>query len=570
MSPLSSITNGYRQFCEMRRLFFVRFLENDLICLDGDTRPTLVGILAILTAPGVFVPFLEYLHYSASRAPLWARDMASIPDKAMYVSFSMTVLGIVTVLEWDALLPDNRDYAVLRPLPIRLGTIFAAKTAALIGFWAVFTLVMNAVPTVLFPAAMVQHAPTSALLWSIRCHALAVVAGSAFVFLAMIAAQAVLMNVLGWRRFRRVAPLAQLLLVAALLVVFFLSLGAAWQVPHKVPAALWRVLPPLWFVGLYQNELGWTQQIYRELAGQACWGLGLAGLIAGAAYSLSYSRSVSRSIEDVERHGAPGWTARVLTAVADRVLLRTPAERASFHFVWQTVSRSRQHRVLVAAYAGGGLALVLQSVAAMIAHGSRTWWQSPEGVLLPVPLVMSLFLLSGMRYAFTVPAELRANWLFQIAESGEPAEYMAGVRKAMALLAIVPLFAALLPLHVAIWGWTAGGLHIAYGATVAWLLMEVLLAGFEKLPFTCSFVPGKANVRTLWPFYVIGYLGYVSLFSALELFLMRQPIRFLWFLAASAAVKTGIEVYRRLVPQGFERVYDDQPEPAVRTLELQQ
>ena len=27
-----------------------------------------------------------------------------------------------------------------------------------------------------------------------------------------------------------------------------------------------RVLPPIWFAGLYQTELGWAQPVFREMA----------------------------------------------------------------------------------------------------------------------------------------------------------------------------------------------------------------------------------------------------------------------------------------------------------------
>ena len=32
----------------------------------------------------------------------------------------MAAMGFMTVLEWDALFPDRRDFTILIPLPIRL------------------------------------------------------------------------------------------------------------------------------------------------------------------------------------------------------------------------------------------------------------------------------------------------------------------------------------------------------------------------------------------------------------------------------------------------------------------
>lgn len=565
-----------RTFRELSRLFFGRFLENDLICLDGDTSATLAGVLALLAAPGLFIPFFEFVNYGSAPAcyfPWYLRDLASIPDKALHVALAMTVLGIVTVLEWDAILPDRRDYAVLRPLPIRLSVLFAAKVFSLVRFWAVFTVVISALPAIFFPIAVVQKGSFDILAWFIRCHVVAVLAGNAFIFLAMIGVQGLMLNVLGWRGYRRFAPYAQSILIALLLVMFFVSIGAAIGMKPAGPAnSLMLALPPVWFVGLYENELGWTQPVFQHLAHRAWLALGLAAAFASVAYALSYRRSAAKSFEDAEGPAAvPGRLAGALTALANRWLLRTPAERASFHFVWHTLMRSRSHRVLVASCAGVGFAIVFQSLAGVIASGSRTWWQSPQGVLLPAPLVMSLFLIAGMRYAFTVPSELRANWLFQAAGTGAPGEYMSGMRKAAAIIGIIPLFSVLFAIHVALWGWATGALHTLFGMIVAYLLIDLLLVGLEKLPFTCSYVPGKSNLKATWPLYLAGYLGYVSLFSAIEYLILEEPSRFILFVSAAAMAKVGIEMYRRHLLAGeFALVYDERPEPAVRTLGLQE
>ena len=559
-------------FSELVRLFFRRFLENDLICLDGDTKPALVNILALLAAPGIFFPVLELLAYAAAyQRPFLVRDLVSMPEKALYLSFSMTALGIATVLEWDTLVPDRRDYMVLRPLPLRLGTILAAKIAAVAGFWVILTLVMNAFATVVFPMAVVQNEGFNTLARFIGCHALAVLSGNAFIFLAILSVQGLLMNVLGWRGFRRVSPYAQTLLIVALLMMFFTSLTLAGQIHPGRPAsgALW-LFPPLWFVGLYQSGLGWTQPIFRELAALAKLGLGTVAVLGVAALALSYRRHVERSLESVQAGAtAPGWLARALTAFTDRVVLRTAGERAAFHFVRQTLLQSRKHRGLLGAWVGVGLALVSQSLAGMATSGRSDWWQNPQGALLPVPLVLSFFLVCGMRYVFTVPAELGANWMFRIAGSADINAYMAGIRKAVIWIGILPLFALLLPVHVVIWGWKAASVHILFGCVLAYLLMDALLAGFVKMPFTCSYVPGKANLKTCWWLYVGAFAIYFSFFTTFEYLILEQPSRMVWFLLFAAAARTCTYFYRRhLQAEDFTIVFEELPDPAVQTLNI--
>jgi hypothetical protein len=95
--------------------------------------------------------------------------------------------------------------------------------------------------------------------------------------------------------------------------------------------------------------------------------------------------------------------------------------------------------------------------------------------------------------------------------------------------------------------------------------MELLLAGFEKLPFTCSYVPGKANLKSMWSVYLLAFLAYVALFSSFERLILADPPRLLWAVAAAVAVHLSL---RR--PQPFTLVFDERPEPAVRTLNILQ
>jgi hypothetical protein len=199
--------------------------------------------------------------------------------------------------------------------------------------------------------------------------------------------------------------------------------------------------------------------------------------------------------------------------------------------------------------------------------GDEEGWSRFTGPLLPVPIVLPLFVATGLRHAFTVPAELRANWIFQQGCS-EPAAYLAGARKASLFLATAPLL-ALLPVFIAAWGWKAGGWHILFGVAMMWLLVEAFMAGLEKLPFTCSYVPGKANVRSWWTMYVIAYLTYVGTLSWVELKILNEPRHALWFAAGVLAARGVIAMYRRHDQQPDRPLlFDERPAPAVLTLDL--
>jgi hypothetical protein len=186
-----------------------------------------------------------------------------------------------------------------------------------------------------------------------------------------------------------------------------------------------------------------------------------------------------------------------------------------------------------------------------------------------VPLVLSFFLLVALRVGFTIPAELRANWVFQLTECDERRECLSGVRKAVMVFAVLPLFAALAPCYLALWGWQTAALHICFGVTLSLILMELLLLNLRKIPFTCSYVPGKAHLNTRWYFYLLAFTTYAYTMARLELWSLRSPARVavvygLMFIALGVLMA----LRNRLLAGGFAFVFEEEPEPVVRTLNL--
>jgi hypothetical protein len=58
---------------------------------------------------------------------------------------------------------------------------------------------------------------------------------------------------------------------------------------------------------------------------------------------------------------------------------------------------------------------------------------------------------------------------------------------------------------------------------MGWLLVEILLLRLAKIPFTCTYFPGKSRIRTLWPLYVSGFINFSYTTAALELALFKSP-----------------------------------------------
>ena len=344
--------------------------------------------------------------------------------------------------------------------------------------------------------------------------------------------------------FRRVSPYVQFALVALLILMFLLS-GR-----HRLaPAAARRRQPPRGLllsaalvsgslsdaIGLDQSRLSGTGLIRAH-------GRRIDAVAALAAYLLSYKRHVTRSLESADDPShEPSALERVVGRLLDRFVVRRSLEQAAFYFIWKTLMRSRRHKLLFAAYVAAGCALIFEGLAVLVARGGNSWMYHPIPELLPAPLILSFFMLCGMRHVFAVPAELRANWVFQVSDRGE-ARTLSGRRQeshdrprrgsAVRSAAAAPR-AVLGMAH-------RPAPHRLSAPYVSYLLVEVLLVSFEKFPFTCSYLPGKANLKVSWPIYLFAFTTYISAFLTLEYWMLQRPLRFLWLLAVSRRSARGV------------------------------
>jgi hypothetical protein len=553
-----------RQFSSLVRHFFGRFFDNEFVAANADPYATVVKILALLATPGFCLPWFRYVVYlRLDHYPSQARLPVLWYDRCFFLSFAVLVMGGVTVLEWDALFPDRRDYVSLIPLPIRARTMFLAKVGALALFLVGFTAAVNLPSTLMFPLFSFRSVDGNigGIAGTIAAQGISVFAASAFVFLSMVALEGMLLNVLSVKWFRKASVYVQCAMVFALLSMFFVfpNFGGKIYIFKSVNPAMLFAYPPAWFLGLNEVLLGSRDAVFLQLTRVALGALASSAFIAAIAYGVAYRRHVKRTLEAIE--GADGVRTRIdawISAAADR-LSRNAVERGTIAFIGKTVARSPKHRIFLAAYIGVGCAFVLQG---LLESGARDTW-------LSVPLVLCFFALSGLRYIFTIPSELPANWIFRVTESDARRNALDGARRAMLWLAVVPLFAGLTPFFFVLWTPGVALAHLVFSVVISILLIEALTLDFWKIPFTCSYPPGKANVTILWIVYWLAFTTYAYSMARLEGWMVLRPSRLVIFYAAAAAVWIGFALHRRRWERtGYVLVFEDAPEPVVRQLGL--
>jgi hypothetical protein len=141
----------------------------------------------------------------------------------------------------------------------------------------------------------------------------------------------------------------------------------------------------------------------------------------------------------------------------------------------------------------------------------------------------------------------------------------------MWVFGVLPLPLGLFPFYTTLWGVEASLLHLIFVFTLSGILIEILLLKFQKVPFTCSYLPGKANLKLYWFPYVLFFSFYTYGMAAIERRMLESPPRFVAFYGVALTVLLYLRLRRRQLPTAERGViFEEQPEPGVRRLDLSQ
>ena len=123
-----------RQFRALVRLFAYRFFDTDIVSVRGDLSSLLSQLAALLAALSLVLVLITAPKYAGLYQHLTAVQLyaAAWADQEFLISTSMALVGVFTLLLWDALFPDRRDCMILGAMPVRIPAVFAAKLFALV------------------------------------------------------------------------------------------------------------------------------------------------------------------------------------------------------------------------------------------------------------------------------------------------------------------------------------------------------------------------------------------------------------------------------------------------------
>ena len=329
-------------------------------------------------------------------------------DQLLMICLQMFAVALVMALVSHSLFPDDIDFRILMALPVSRRSVFGAKLAALVLFAGIF--VLGATLGLGLPFSVASSGQ-----WADRSLAVRAVAqiatgtfASVFVVACIIAFQGLIVLFTPRAWLRRASIVTQTALICGLVLSIPIVVRVPTLAPYlqSQPAWLYAV-PPAWFLGVQQWLLGSRDPYFTDLGVAAIIGTMAVTSIGGGCYLVLYRR-FDQVVLRTESANAPwAWNVRLSSP-----LRKHPAYRAVQAFVSATLRRSGLHQLVFAGLFVAGFALALNRLLGSIGLSERWLILAASGA----PLTLMVAAVVGLRAALTLPANLRAAWIFQFTE----------------------------------------------------------------------------------------------------------------------------------------------------------
>jgi hypothetical protein len=249
---------------------------------------------------------------------------------------------------------------------------------------------------------------------------------------------------------------------------------------------LLEFLPSYWFLAIFNQLNGSVHPALAPLAKRGWIGIAVAAFGACAALLLSYFRIMRRLVEQPDIlpparsiSWSPQWG--------------NPLTQAITFFSLRTLLRSRQHRMILGFYLGLGVSCAVGYANAYLG-GFRSAGTTISVSFLLVTIVTTILTVFSLRVVASLPITLSANWIIRITQIRPARDYQKAVRMSWLALGLAPPLPLMAAILVAAYPWAPALGHFLVMLCLGILLVELCLYTFPKIPFTCSYLPGKAQI----------------------------------------------------------------------------
>ena len=521
-----------------------RLVHNEAL---GEEMPTRIMQMAYMFAlPGALFALYLFAAYHQPRAvgprPFWLQ----ISDHYFYTVYAFVVMGIVTLFEWDLLFPDLLDVFVLTTLPIPKRRLLLARLLALTIFLALVLAGTNFLGALFFPAVADLHR-----MWWHHLAAHIITVGMAGTFSAafFVALQGGLLCLLGRKFFGWISPLVQTCsLVVLLTILFLLPLTDLLQSLLESGSMAVRLFPPFWFLGLYERLLWGTAALplFFPLAKTAVLATACAVVLAIVNYPLAYGRRVRQLVEGSTVSCSRNRIAHVLRSVLHITVLRSPQQRAIYHFISQTLMRLQRLRLYLSIYAGVGLSLAISGLLILQIHEGRISFGISEwGVRATVPTLVFLIVV-GLRTAFNAPVGLQGSWVFRVIHGKPLREHLQAIFLWARLCVSVVTVGSVAVLHtvapISMHGLLPFVTQLLVAVGLSILFSDIFLLRIHDIPFTVTRTPLTTDLPMSFVRYAVIFPAFVAYVVSREPWIEASQLH-MAIIAALFAIAHGAMSY---------------------------
>ncbi len=223
--------------------------------------------------------------------------------------------------------------------------------------------------------------------------------------------------------------------------------------------------------------------------------------------------------------------------------------------------------MILAGWIGLALAIILASLVPLVLREGLNGFAQPRASILAAPLVISTLTLAGMRMLFAIPTHVKANWTVRVRQTTPVRLALDGATAAL-IACVIPAALVAAISATALWGVRIGIGHTLVCFTTGVLLAQALSLGLDKIPFTCTYVPGKAKFVHLWPLYFIAFTTFTYTLAALEVELLRRG-GFERLIVTLIVIGAGLALMRRSRASQVEALrFEEEEDDAITLLPI--
>src|SRR5262249_1239813 len=134
----------------------------------------------------------------------------------------------------------------------------------------------------------------------------------------------------------------------------------------------------------------------------------------------------------------------------------------------------------------------------------------PPSEFLAVPFLLAFCFLAGIRFAFEIPADLRASWIFKLWIDRESQDARPIARRLLHALTLSWLAPLTFAVTLRFFNLRDAVLHTAIFIAATVLLVEILVVNFRKIPFTCPSPQFESTSSLILLAYLFGFFAFTG------------------------------------------------------------